>query len=156
MIVRRLTVAGFVVDPDWHASQDGLLPDGAGDPSRAAFQVPNLPGRPAGGFAVQAVGVDAAGKPVDPAAGTITLDVLEVTRYSADYDGNTAHVSAVEDPAAPLTPLAGMVLPANLVQRVKTGDAGGAQRQFALRVAALSAPAGAAEVRLLVAPLGGA
>jgi hypothetical protein len=151
VVVRRVTVAGFAADADWQGTQDSNLLDGAGNPT-AAFQIPNLPGRPATGFAVEAVGVDANGSPVAPAAGTITFDVLEVTRYSGNYDDRAPHISDVEDPATPLTPLA-LALPFNLVARLSS--VGGAQNQFAFRISALSAPAGATEVRILIKPLGG-
>ena len=150
-IVRTITVAGFAADVDWQASQDGLLLDGAGLPTQG-FQVPNLPGRPGSGFAVQAVGIDVGGSPVAPAAGTISFDVLEVTRYSGNYDNRGPIVSDVTDDALSVTPLAA-VLPLCNVFRLP--GVGGAQRQFALRVSALSAPAGAVTIRLLIAPLGG-
>lgn len=152
-VIREITVTGFAADADWQATQNAILPDGAGAPTRA-FQVPNLPGRPATGFAVQVVAVDAGGAPVVPAAGTITFDVVEVTRYSGDYDDRAPHISDVEDSATPGSPLA-LTVPFNFISRVFTLNTGGAQRQFALRVSAMTAPAGAVTVRLLIAPQGG-
>jgi len=150
VVARRIEVAGFAADADWIATQDDKLPDGAGVPSRA-FQIPNLPGRPAKGFAVMLVGVDAEGAVVPPGAGTADLDVIELVQYSGDYDDKAPHIAAVEDPTTPLTPLS-FSLPANLSARLP--GVGGAQNQYALRVTALTAPAGATEVRLLIKPLG--
>ena len=83
IVVRRIEVAGFAADADWIATQDANLLDGAGAPT-SGFQVPNLPGRPANGFAVMAVGVDAGGEPVAPGAASADLDVVEVVRFSGE------------------------------------------------------------------------
>lgn len=150
IVARRVVVAGFVSDVDWQGTQDAGLANGAGEPT-SAFQVPNLPGRPASGMALQLVAVDGDGAPVAPAGISAAVELVELVRYSGNFDDRAPHVSDVEDPAAPLTPLA-FTLPANLVANVR--NVGGAQNQFAIRMTSLTAP-GAAEVRLLIKPLGG-
>jgi hypothetical protein len=146
-LVRKITVAGFSADTDWQSTQ-GEMVDGGGDPV-AAFSIPSLPGRTGVGFAVQAVGVDADGAVVAPGAGSVTFDVLEVTRFSDEYNDRAVHISDVES-GTPLSALS-IVLPANFVARVP--DAGGAQNQFTLRVSAMTGSAGATEMRLLIKPL---
>lgn len=150
ILVRRITVAGFSSDADWVGTQDANLSDGAGN-TTAGFQVPNLPGRVADGFSIMMVGVDADGEPVAPGAGTLDIDVVELVRFSGEYNDRAPHVAAVEDLTTALTALS-ITLPANLSARL--AGVGGSQNQFALRVTALTAPAGAAEVRILVKPLG--
>ena len=149
VVARRIDVAAFAPDDDWVDTQDAQLPDGSGAPT-SAFQVPPL-GHPANGFAVMLVGVDGAGNPLPPAAGSADIDFVELVQYSGDYDDKAPHIGAVEALTPPLTPLS-LTIPANLSVRVPR--VGAAQNQYALRVTALTAPAGATEVRLLVKPLG--
>lgn len=144
IIARELDVDSFAADADFIVTQDvqGVR----------AFQVPNLPGRPGTGFALLLVAVDSGGAPVTPGTITADVEVLEVVRYSGEYNDRAPHVCEVESLTTPLTPLA-FTLPANLVARLP--DVGGAQNQFLVRVSALAnAPAGGT-VRILAKPLGG-
>jgi len=152
IVARSLTVAGFATDPDWRATQARFLPDAAGNPV-TAFQIPPWPGRPGSGLKVLPVAVDAGGAPVAPGAGTITVELIEVVRYSGEYDDLAVHVADISTAFAS-TPTVGAALAFNTGATIAA--IGGSQNQFALRVTALSAPAGAVTVRLLAAPLGGA
>lgn len=149
-VARRIDVATFAPDADWIATQDDLLPDGNGEPTQA-FQIPPLPGRPAKGFAVMLVGVDAGGASLPPGGGSVDIDFIEIVQYSGQYNDDAPHIAAVESLTTPLTPLTYSV-PAYLSVRIP--NVGGAQNQFALRLTALTPPAGAVEVRLLVKALG--
>jgi len=151
IVARQIAVDGFAPDPDWVATQDPRLLDGAGNPSRA-FQVPNLPGRPAKGCAVAVVAVDADGNVQVPAGVSVDVDVVEVVQFSGDYNDRAPHIMAVEDPTTPLTAWS-FTLPAAIVARLP--GIGGAQNQFAFRVSAAAGGPAGGEYRILVKPLGG-
>lgn len=150
VLAREITVAGFAADPNWRTTPDPQLKDAGGAPTRAV-QIPLIGGAPSKGFAVMMVGLTANNAPVAPGAGTITFDVLEVMHSNReDFDGQQTHIAAVEDFTTALTALS-MALPANIAARLP--NVGGAQNLFAFRVSALSAPAGATKVQILVKPL---
>ncbi len=145
------TSVPFVADPDWRTTPgDLLLYDGQGEPVER-FQIPNLPGRPAGGLGFMLVGIDADGNEVDPTGGTADVEPMEVISYSGDYNDFVPHVSSVcvatNTAALATAPIAGTV-DFNRVARLP--DIGGAQNQFVLRMTALTPPAGAVLVRLLI------
>jgi hypothetical protein len=147
VLIRTINPSGFVADPDWVATQDSTMVSGAGVPV-PPFAIPNVPGRPARGFAVMLAALNAAGAPIAPAAITATVHPIEVIYWGAD--GNrTVHLAAVEDANTALTAET-FTLPANLAANVR--DRGGGRNLFALRVSAVAAGA-AAELRLYVKPV---
>ena len=151
IVARQIDVATFAPDPDWRTTPlDLLIRDASGQPV-LRFTVPNIPGRPSGGWALMLVGIDADGNEVSPTGGTATLTPLEVISYSADYNDFVPHIATL----SPLTNTA--VLDDTAIQGsvefnrvVRLPDVGGAQNQFVVRFDALAAPAGATEVRLLI------
>lgn len=147
VLVRTITVSSFVGDPDWVATQDSLMLSGTNVPV-APFAVPNLPGRPATGFAVMLAALDAAGNPIAPTGIDADLYPIEVVSWGGDENNRVVHLVSVEDETTPLAALT-FTLPANLAANIL--HRGGARNLFNLRVSAINAGA-AASLRIYVKP----
>ena len=155
--VVAVPLGAFVPDPDWRTTpSDDLLLDGQGVPVMR-FQVPLISGEKGAGWAFTVVGIDNEGSEVDPTGGTITVEAMEVVSYSGNYQTKVPHVCAISelDLTNPFNvannPVGGSV---EFNRIVRLLEFGGGQNQFVFRITALTPPAGAVLVRLLVKPLG--